>query len=116
MSTMSTLPLSGSTNGRPIKVAATATPGTLIHTAHATSQDRVFLTVTNTTTSDVAVTIEKGGVTDPDDLVVEAYLVPGGGFPWELPPMQITGSLVIRAFAGSANVLLIDGFVNRWAG
>jgi hypothetical protein len=116
MSTMTTLPLSGSTSGQPIKVGQTATPGTLIHTASATAQDRVFLTVTNTTTSPVAITIEKGGVTSPDNLVVEAFDVPGGGFPWELPPMQITGGLVIRAFAGTTNVLLVDGFVNRWAG
>jgi hypothetical protein len=116
MSTMVTLPLSGSTSGRPIKVGATATPGTLIHTAQATSQDRLFLTATNTTASPITVTIEKGGVSVPDDLVVDAFEVPGGGFPWEFPPMQITGGLVIRAFAGTTNVILIDGFVNRWAG
>lgn len=116
MSTMTTLPLSGSTNGRPIKVAETATPGTLIHTASATAQDRVYLTVTNSTSAPVAITVEKGGVTSPDDLVVEAFEIPGGGFPWELPPMQLTGGLVIRAFAATTNVLLVDGFVNRWAG
>ena len=43
MATYALTTLSGSTNGRLIKVVATATAGTLIHTAHATSLDKLFL-------------------------------------------------------------------------
>ena len=45
MATFSRVLLSGGTSGAPIPVAATATPGTLIHTAvaGATSFDEVYL-------------------------------------------------------------------------
>ena len=37
--TVSRIPLSGSTNGRGIKIAATATAGTLVHTATSSATD-----------------------------------------------------------------------------
>jgi hypothetical protein len=43
MATFSKLVLSGSTDGRMVLVAATATLGTTIHTAHATDQDEIWL-------------------------------------------------------------------------
>ena len=43
MATYTVLKLSGGTDGKNIKVAATATAGTLLHTAHATALDRVWL-------------------------------------------------------------------------
>ena len=68
---VSVLPFSGSTHGRRIKVAATATAGTLIHTATAdtTKCDRLWPNVNNSSASPVNLTLEWGGVTDPDDLI-----------------------------------------------
>ena len=103
---------SGSTNGRPIKVTQTATPGTLIHTAHATSKDEIWLYVVNTSGSDVVLTIEFGGVTSPDDLIkisVKKEL----GLLLVIPGIPQSNSQVIRAFAGTTNLLNIVGFVNR---
>jgi hypothetical protein len=114
MATFSKQLLSGSTNGRPIKVVATATAGTTVHTAHATAKDELYLYVTNTDSSARTLTIEFGGVTDPDDLILKAYSIPANSPPiLVVPGIPVTGSVVVRAFASSANVLLISGFVNR---
>ncbi len=104
--------LSGSTNGRPIKVAATATAGTTIHTAHATNTDEVWLWASNTDASSRKLTIELGGTTSPDDLI-EVSLAPESGLVLIIPGLTLTGSVVVRAFAETANVLNIVGFVNR---
>jgi len=104
--------LSGSTNGRGIKVVATATAGTTIHTAHATSKDEVWLYVYNGHTANVTLTIEFGGATVPDDNMV--VTVPfKDGLQLVVPGLPITNSLVVRAFASQANVLVIFGYVNR---
>lgn len=104
--------LSGSTNGRQIKVAATATPGTLIHTADATALDEVYLWAVNSDTTARKLTIELGGVTTPDDLI-EQTIQPEDGLELVVPGLILTGGVVIRAFAESANLVLVTGFVNR---
>ncbi|HDZ38954.1 MAG TPA: hypothetical protein ENH62_11810 [Marinobacter sp.] len=104
--------LSGSTNGRQIKVVATATAGTTIHTAHATATDEVWLWAVNSDSTDRKLTIEFGGVTSPDDLI-EVTVPAEDGYYAVVPGLPATGSVVIRAFAATANVILIHGFVNR---
>jgi hypothetical protein len=71
MATFSKEILSGSTDGRMIKVAATATAGTTIHTgsATATTLDEVWLYAVNSDSTDRKLTIEWGGVSSPDDLI-----------------------------------------------
>lgn len=103
--------LSGSTNGRPVKVAATATAGTLLHTAHTSSKDEVWAWATNTSDTERKLTIEFGGVTDPDDHVVE--LIPPHSTVLMLPGVPISNELVVRAFAAAANVINLFGHVNR---
>jgi hypothetical protein len=105
--------LSGSTDGKRIKVAATATPGTLIHTGHATSQDRIFANVNNSSTSPVNLTVEFGGVADPDDLIHVTVPAKFTGLMQIVAGDIMTNSKVVRAFAGSANVLTIGGYVLR---
>lgn len=107
--------LSGSTNGRVIPVAATATPGTTIHTALASPTiDEVYLFASNTDTSDQTLTIEWGGVTDPGDHVCKAYVIPAKSPPIPVVTgLVLTGALVIKAFSGSASKINISGFVNR---
>lgn len=110
--------LSGSTNGKSIKIAATATAGTTIHTAIAgtTSWDEVYVWITNTDSSARTLTIEYGGVTDPDNLVVKTLSIPANSPPIPILTGQILqNGLVIGMFASAANVLLATGYVNRIA-
>lgn len=112
MATYSKVRLSGSTNGRSVKVAATATAGTLIHTAHASALDEIWIFAQNTDTTDRKLTIEFGGTTAPDDLF-EMPIGAESGLILVIPGLLLTQSLEVRAFAATANVITINGFVNR---
>ena len=106
--------LSGSTSGRPIKVVQTATAGTLIHTAvsGATLFDSLYLYANNTSSSTVKLTLEWGGVTSPDDLI-EVNIPGEHGLYTVIYGLKLNGGLVVGAFAGSANVINITGWVVR---
>ena len=82
--------LSGGTTGKNIKVVATSSAGTTIHTAVSgtSNMDEVWLYACNTDGTDRKLTIEYGGTSSPDDLT-------------------------IKAFAAAANVVVINGYVNR---
>jgi hypothetical protein len=119
MAAFSKLVLSGSTDGRAIKVAATATPGTTIHTGSATAStiDEIWLYATNTDTTARKLTIEWGGVSSPDDLI-ELTIPAESGLTLVAPGLLIKGNatpLVVRAFCASANVVTVHGYVNRIA-
>ncbi len=111
--------LSGSTNGRPILVAATAIgTGTTIHTAGTgtTGFDEITLFVTNTDTSDRTLTIGWGGTTDPNDLVLKTVTIPALSGPIPIiTGMRLNNGLIVKAAASSANLLLITGGYNRVA-
>jgi hypothetical protein len=115
MATFSKQLLSGSTNGRAIKIAATATAGTLIHTAVSgtSAEDEIWLYAHNTSASVVKLTLEWGGTTSPDDLIEVNVPVDGTGLILVAPGILLQNGLVVRAFAGTANVLNIFGYVNR---
>lgn len=106
--------LSGGTNGQPIKVAATATPGTTIHTAVSgtSSLDEIWLWAFNTDTTARKLTIEYGGTTSPDN-TVEVTIAPESGVALVIPGWLLNNSLVVKAFCATANVVCINGFVNR---
>lgn len=104
--------LSGGTTGKNIKVAATGTPGTTIHTAHATAKDEIWLWVANSDTVERKLTIEFGGVTAPDD-TIEVTVPAEEGLMLVVPGLLLTNSLVVKAFAAAANVLVMNGYVNR---
>jgi len=117
MATYTKVKLSGSTDGRAVKVAATATAGTTIHTGSttATTYDEVWLYAVNTSTSGVKLTIEWGGTTSPDDLI-ELTIAAESGLVLVAPGLLIKGNatpLVVRAFAETANVVTIHGYVNQ---
>ena len=115
MATYSKHVLSGTpADGRNVKVAATATAGTLIHTAIAGTSDldEIWLYACNTSGSDVKLTIEYGGVASPDDLS-EVTITAEAGWVLVVPGMLLQNSLVIKAFAAAANVVMINGYVNR---
>jgi hypothetical protein len=119
MATYSKNILSGSTDGRAVKVAATGTPGTTIHTGSttATTLDEIWLYAQNTDTTARKLTIEWGGTTSPDDLI-EVTIGPEQGLVLVAPGLLLKGNataLIVRAFAASANVITIHGYVNRIA-
>lgn len=117
MATYSKIHLSGSTDGKLIKVAATATAGTTIHTGSSTpsTYDEVWLYAVNSDTTDRKLTIEFGGTSAPDDLIEQTITAESGLF-LVVSGLVIKGNatpLVIRAFAATANVVMIGGYVNR---
>ena len=117
MATFSKIHLSGSTDGRLIKVAQTATAGTTIHTGSstATTYDEVWLYAVNSDTTDRKLTIEFGGTSSPDDLI-EQTITAESGLLLVVPGLVIKGNatpLVVRAFAATANVVMVGGYVNR---
>lgn len=105
---------SGSTNGMPIKVAATATLGTTIHTAvtGTAALDEIWLWAVNTSSAAVKLTIEYGDATAPDHNI-EATIPPEAGAVLMIPGWVLNNAKVITAFAGTANVVLVNGVVNR---
>jgi hypothetical protein len=109
--------LSGSTDGRGIKVTATASPGTLIHTSlsniAANEWDEVWLRAVNTSGSSVKLTIEWGGTTAPDDQV-EITIPAESGFTEIIPGHVLQNGAQVRAFAATADVIVLHGFVNRY--
>ena len=111
------LPLSGSINGKPIKVAATAIgTGTTIHTAQSGTAfvDEAWLWATNTDSSARTLTVGHGGTTDPDDLTLKAVSLPANSGPICISPgLPLQNSLVVKAAASSANVVTISGYVIR---
>lgn len=117
MATFSKQLLSGSTNGKAIKVAATATAGTLIHTAASGTStiDEIWLYAHNTSSATVKLTIEWGEATAPDGHIEINIGAEGTGMVLVAPGIPLQNSLVVRAFAGTANVINIFGYVNRIA-
>lgn len=116
MPTYSRILLSGSTSGRAIPVAATATAGTLLHTAvsGAAAYDELYLWVSNVTGSAATLTIEWGGVTDPGDHMTKALSIPANSPPIPIATGQVlNGGLICRAFSGTASAINITGYVNR---
>ena len=120
MATFSKLTLqpAGTTGtGLGIKVAATATAGTAIHTAStvSTTIDEIWLYAVNTSTSSVKLTIEWGEATAPDGNI-EVTILPEAGLVTVVPGFLLQGNAtarVVRAFAATANVIVLHGFVNR---
>ena len=116
MATYTRVLLSGSTNGLPIPVVATATLGTTIHTAIAgtTSFDEIYAWASNVTAADATLTIEWGSATDPGGHMVHAYTVPANSPPIPVATGQVLNNAkVMTAFSGTASAINIVGFVNR---
>ncbi len=115
---VSKIPFSASTQGEAIKVVATATAGTLIHTTgvSATVIDEVWLYAFNSDTADRTLTIEYGGATAPDQNIVLTIPLKQG-LVVVVPGLPLLGNgtvaLTVNAFASAANVVTIYGFVNR---
>lgn len=118
MATFSKVLLSGSSQGKGIKVAATSSTGTTIHATGSSSSiiDETWLWCVNSSSTAVKLTVQFGGTTSPDNDI--EVTVPGeSGLMLVVPGFSVTGTgaaaTTIYAFAGTANVLVIYGYVNR---
>jgi len=117
MATATKIKLSGSTDGKGIKVT-TASPldgsDTTIHTANTgtTDYDLVTLFAVNTDSLDRELFIGWGGTTDPDNLI--RLTVPSrAGLVLVTADLPIQNSAVIVASASAANVVVVYGYVNH---
>ena len=112
------IPFSASTQGQGVKVVATSSAGTLIHTTgtSATIVDRLSIWAFCSHSADVLLTIEFGGATAPDqnivqtipfktglNLVVDGLILLGNG----------SAALTVKAFAATANVIVLTGHTLR---
>ena len=114
MATFSKRLLSGSTDGKAIKVVQTATAGTTIHTAVSGTSDidEIWLYAVNSSASSVKLTLEWGEATAPDGNI-ELSVAAESGLVLLTAGLLLQNSLVVKAFAATANVVMIHGFVNR---
>lgn len=118
MAAFTKLLLSGSTGGGGIKVAATATPGTTIHTTETsdTILDEVWLYAHNPSAALVVLTIEWGGIAVPEDQI-KLTIPAQAGLTLVVPGLLLTGNglagRTIQAFAGTTNTIVMTGYVNR---
>ena len=112
MATYSKVKFSESTDGLPVKVAQTATAGTLIHTSHATALDEVWVYAYNGHSADVVLTVEYGGATAPDQNIIIS-IPTKAGLTLVVPGLLLTNSKEMRAFAATTNVITLSGYINR---
>ena len=106
--------LSGSTNGKGILVVATATAGTTIHTAVSGTSDidELWVYAVNAHSADIKLTLEWGEATEPNGNI-EQTVPAESGLMLLVPGLLLQNSLVLKAFAGTANEIVIHGYVNR---
>lgn len=120
MATFTKALLSGSTQGKGIKVVATASTGTTIHATGTSSSiiDEVWLYAYNSHTADVLLTIQYGGTTSPDN-DIKVTIPAQSGLVLVAPGLVLTGTgaagNTVAAYAATANVITISGYVNRVA-
>ena len=114
--TVSRIPFSGSTDGKGIKITQTATAGDIIHTATSESgagdADEIWIYAYNSHSADVTLTLEWGGTSAPDDNIKQAIPYQAG-LVLVAPGLPLRNSLVVKAFAATANVIVLYGWVNR---
>ena len=116
MATFSKTILSGSTDGKGVLVAATATAGTLVHTGPTNTAHlhEVWLYAVNSDTTDRKLTIEWGEATAPNGNI-EYTVKAENGLYLIVPGLLIKGNasaLTVKAFAATGNVIVVHGYVN----
>jgi hypothetical protein len=118
MATFSKQKLSGSTDGKAIKVAATSSSGTIIHATGTSDSviDEIWLYAYNSSAAAQLLTIQFGGTTAVDD-DIKITLPSQSGLTLVVPGLILTGTgsaaNTVRAYAATTNVVTISGYVNR---
>ena len=106
--------LSASTNGRPIAVAATASPGTTIHTAAANSGigqfDEIWIWGCNTDTVSHTLSMQWGGTTSSD---LFQYTIQPGATIVIAAGWRLNNGLIVKAYADLANKINLWGQVTN---
>ena len=114
MANFTKLILSGSVDGRNIRIVATATPGTTIHTATAStgsdSCDEVYLWAGSTSASYINMTVQTSDSADMASYNVRVPPAYAGLIP-VIPGFPYRNGVVLTATASSP--VNISGFVNR---
>ena len=113
MAVWSRIPLSGSTDGRPVAISSTGSPGSTVHTAATATQvtDQVYLYAANTATKDLLLTIECGGTASADQVILT--IPTQDGHYKIIDGLLLKNSLIYRGFATQSTGLAIAGYVNR---
>jgi len=120
MATYSKVTFSEKVDGEPIKVGATTSPGTTIHTTgtSATVEDEIWLYAYNSHSSAVLLTIQYGGTATPDN-DIKISIPSQAGLTLVIPGLILTGTgsagNSVLAYAATTNVITISGYVNRIA-
>ena len=118
MATFTKVPFSAQTDGQPIKVVATASTGTTIHTTgtSATAYDEIWLYAYNSSTGPILLTVQYGGTATPDD-DIKISIPSQSGLTLVVPGLILAGTgsagNTVAAYAGTANVVTVSGYVNR---
>ena len=108
--------LSGSTSGKQILVTGVNTGASVtVHTSVAGTTagtfDEIWVYAQNNHTASADLTLEFGGTTSPNDLIVQTLPAKSGLYLC-IPGLILQNSLVVKAFASVANVISVSGFVN----
>lgn len=116
MSTFTKAKLSGSTDGKAIKVTGTGTGSTVtVHTAVAGTTagvfDEIWVYANNTSSSAVKLTLEWGTATATDGNI-ELTIAAESGLVLVIPGLILQNAMVVKAFAATADVILLTGYVN----
>ena len=116
MATFTKKKLSGSTDGKAIKLTGTNSAGAVtVHTAVAGTTvgtfDEIWLYANNTSASAVKLTVEWGTATAADGNI-ELTIAAEAGLVLVIPGLILQNGMVVEAFAATADVILLTGFVN----
>lgn len=115
MAVYSTIPLSGSTNGRPIHIVGTSNPGTTIHTvATATGQlEYPYIWAWNQSTATMFLALLFGGTATGNE--ISLYIPGQQGLYGITNGMLLVGAtgMSISAYATATAGLLVGGYVDK---
>jgi hypothetical protein len=108
--------LSGSTDGMAIKLTGNTSGGAVtVHTSVAGTTagvfDEIWIYANNTSTSAVKLTIEWGTATAADGNI-EQTIAGEAGLVLVISGLILQNSKIVKAFAGTADVILLTGYVN----
>lgn len=116
MATFTKNKLSGSTDGKAVKVTGTSSGATVtVHTAVAGTTagvfDEIWIYANNTSATSVKLTLE-WGTSSASDGNIELTVAAEAGLVLVVAGLILQNSLVVKAFAATADVILLTGYVN----
>jgi len=107
--------LSGSTNGKAVRVSGTST-GTAVTVHQAVTGtanwDEIWVYANNTSATAAKLTLEWGTTTAIDGNI-ELTVSAESGLVLVIPGIILQNSLLVKAFAATADVILLTGYVHN---